>query len=146
MKREWIDLGDTDERLREWAWVFRDRHRLNRCLSLESRFRATSADFQVEGWGDMESAPSVRPGASYSILRAIETQDAIMELDRVYRWAITYAYCYPGLPRFVVLRCMKKWTGRRLNWKAFTEALDVARFRLHTTAFSVRADIFTKSA
>lgn len=133
MNARWLDLGETDERLREWAFCFRDRHQLNRCRSLESRFRATSADYAVEGWGDMEAAPSVRLGASYSILRAESTEDEIQKLDRVYRWALTYAYCYPGLPRFVVLRCMKRFTGRKLNWKAFIETLDIARFRLHTT-------------
>ena len=133
MNARWIDLGETDERLREWAYIFRDRRSLNRCLSLESRFRASSEDFAREGWGDMEAAPSVSPGRSYSILRAESTEDEIQKLDRVYRWAITYAYCYPGLPRFVVLRCMKKFTGRKLNWKAFVEVLDIGRMRLHAT-------------
>ena len=135
MKREFIDLGDTDERLREWAFFFRDRHQLNRCQSIESRYKRRSGEDDVDGWGDLEAAPRTLPSASYRLLRAEETQDAIMQLDRVYRWAITYAYAYPGLPRFVVLRCMKKWTGRRLNWKAFCETLDIGRYRLHTTRF-----------
>lgn len=127
------DLEFTDELLREWATFFRDRRRLEHCRSIEHRFRARSEDFASEGWGDMDAAPSVRPARSYSSLRASETQDAIQQLDRVYRWALTYGYCYPHLPRFVVLRCMRKFTGRRLNWQAYIEALDIARFRLHTT-------------
>lgn len=127
------DLEQTDDRLREWAYHFRDRKKLEHCRSIEHRFRAQSEDFAREGWGDMEAAPSVRLGRSYSVLRAIETHEAIQELDRIYRWALTYSYCYPSLPRFVVLRCMRKFTGRRLNWRGYEEALDIARFRLHTT-------------
>ena len=133
MKNRKPDLGFTDERLREWGWFFRDRRRLERCRSIEHRFRARSDDFATEGWGDMDAAPSVQPARSYSVLRAESTHDAIMQLDRIYRWVLTYAYCYPHLPRFVVLRCMRKFTGRRLNWQSYLEALDIARFRLHTT-------------
>lgn len=127
------DLDSTDELLREWAWFYRDRKSLNHCKSIEHRFRAQSEDFAAEGWGDMDAAPSVKPGRSYAVVRANETHEAIQELDRIYRWALTYAYCYPSLPRFVVLRCMRKFTGRRLNWRTFEEALDIARFRLHTS-------------
>lgn len=127
------DLDGTDDLLREWGWFFRDRKSFEHCRSIEHRFRATSDDFSAEGWGDMESAPSVRPARSYSILRAEKTQDAIIQLDRIYRWALTYGYAYPGLPKFVVLRCMKKYTGRRLNWRGYLEVLDIARMRLHTT-------------
>lgn len=128
-----VNIDTTDERLREWAFFFRDRKKLERCKSIEHRFRAQSEDFAAEGWGDMDAAPSVKPGRSYSVLRAEETEDSIRRLDRIYRWAITYAYCYPGLPRFVVLRCMRKFTGRRLSWQAYLDALDIGRFRLHTT-------------
>jgi hypothetical protein len=127
------DLDSTDERLREWAHFYRDRRNFGHCRSIEHRFRATSDDFAAEGWGDAESAPSARPARSYSVLRAGQTQDAIQELDRIYRWALTYGYCYSHLPRFVVLRCMRKYTGRRLNWQAYLELLDIARFRIHTT-------------
>jgi hypothetical protein len=129
-----LDLDLTDERLREWAWCFRDRRQLERCRSIESRYKATSEDFAAEGWGDMDAAPSVRPGTSYSILRAVETQEALQQLDRIYRWALTYAFCYPHLPRFVVLRCMKKFTGRRLSWSKYLEVCEIGRIRLHTTA------------
>jgi hypothetical protein len=129
-----LDLDLTDERLREWAHFFRDRRRLERCKSIEHRFRAQSEDFAVEGWGDMDATPSVRPARSYSVLRAVQTQESIDALDRIYKWALTYAYCYPSLPRFVVLRCMRKFTGRRLNWGKYEEVCEIARIRLHTTA------------
>jgi len=137
-----IDLESVDERLREWAYFFRDRRQLNHCRSIEHRFRPHSDDFAAEGWGDMESAPQVNPGRSYAVLRALQTHDAIGQLPLVNKWAITYGFCYPYLPKFVVLRAMKKFTGRRINWKAFTEALDVGRCRVHTTVFS---GVFTNS-
>jgi hypothetical protein len=127
------DLDLTDERLREWAFFYRDIRNRDRCKSIESRYRASSEDFAIEGWGDMESAPSVRPGRLYSVLRANQTHEAIGELDRIYRWALTYGFCYPDLPRFVVLKCMKRFTGRKLNWRGFVDVLDIGRMRLHTT-------------
>jgi hypothetical protein len=127
------DLEITDDRLREWAYFFRDRGFREHCRSIEHRFRAQSEDFASEGWGDEEAAPSVRPARSYELLRALETHAAIQQLDRIYKWALTYFYCYPGLPKFVVLRCMRKYTGHRLSWSKFEEALDIGRCRVHTT-------------
>lgn len=127
------DLDLTDERLREWAYFFRDRKSLERCRSIESRFRAASEDFAVEGWGDMDAAPSVRPARSYQLLRALETHEAVQELDKLYKWAITFGFAYPYLPRFVVLRAIKKYAGRKVTWQAYLEALDIGRMRVHTT-------------
>lgn len=126
------DLDLTDERLREWAYFFRDRRRLEQCRSIEHRFRATSDDFSAEGWGDMDSVPSVRPAQSWSLLRALETHEAVMATPLIQRWALTYAFAYPGLPRFLVLRLIKKYTGRRLTWQAYLDQIDIARCRVHT--------------
>lgn len=133
MNSRLFDLADTDERLREWAHFFRDRRSLERCRSIESRFRASSEDFSIEGWGDMDSVPSVRPAASYSLLRAVRTHDAVQQLDRTYKWALTFGFCYPSQPRYLVLRLMKKYTGRKFSWPAFLEALDIGRIRIYTT-------------
>lgn len=130
------DLALVDDRLREWAWYFRDRKQLNHCKSIEHRFQAHSDDFAAEGWGDMESAPKAQPSRSYQVLRALETHEVIGHLPLVNKWAITYGFCYPYLPKFVVLRAMKKFTGRRIAWKAFIEALDIGRFRVYTSIFS----------
>lgn len=127
------DLDLVDELLREWGYFFRDRRRLEHCRSIEHRFRATSDDFGADGWGDMESAPRNAPRASYALQRALETHEAVQQLAPLNKWAITYNFAYPSLPKFIVLRSMKKWTGRRLNWQGFLEALDIGRFRVHTT-------------
>ncbi len=132
------DLDLTDERLREWAYFFRDRRQLERCRSIESRFRASSDDFAVEGWGDMESAPSVRPARSYQLLRALETHDAVQGLEKLYKWSVTFGFAYPYLPRFLVLRLIRKYTGRRLTWNGYLEALDIGRFRVHTSISCAR--------
>jgi hypothetical protein len=130
------DLEDTDELLREWGYYFRDRKFREHCRSIEHRFRRSSDDADPEGWGDEEAAPKMQPARSYMLSRAISTHEVIMALDRIYKWAITYHYCYPGLPKFVVLRCMRKYTGRRLTWKAYEEALDIGRYRVRTTSYS----------
>ena len=130
------DLETTDERLREWGHFFRDHKFREHCRSIERRFRAQSEDYAREGWGDDEAAPSIKPGASYTLRSALLTHEAICQLDRIYKWALTYGYCYPSLPKFVVLRCMKKYTGRRLNWKAYLDVLDIARVRVRCTISS----------
>jgi hypothetical protein len=131
---------DLEERLWEWAYFFKDRKRLERCRSIEHRFQAHSEDFAAEGWGDMETAPSVAPARSYRLPRAIQTHDVIQTLDRKYKWALTYGYCFPSLPKFVVLRSLKKFTGHRMTWNAYLEILDIGRMRvyslLHRGAFS----------
>ena len=126
------DLALTDERLREWGYFFRDRKRLEHCRSIEHRFRAASDDFSLEGWGDEETPPSVQPARSYSLVRALQTHDAVQALKGVQKWAITYHFAYPWLPRFMVLRSMRKWAGARMNWKQYEEQLDIGRCRVHT--------------
>lgn len=140
------NLALVDELLREWAWFFRDRRHLEHCRSIEHRFRATSDDFGTNGWGDLESAPRTAHSASLSLMRALQTHDAVQLLHPLNKWAVTYHFAYPSLPKFIVLRSMKKWTGRRLNWKSFLEALDIGRFRVHTTICSGRVLTGNKSA
>ena len=136
------DLDLTDELLREWGHFFRDHRRVERCRSIEHRFRATSEDFGPDGWGDLESAPRSAPKHSYSLLRACFTHDAVQQLPVVNKWAITYGFAYPSLPKFVVLRAMRKFTGRRLNWQGFLEVLDIGRYRVSTTISLTRQPSF----
>jgi hypothetical protein len=99
---------------------------MERCRSIEHRYIRMPGD---EGWGDEDAAPTA-PRASVNVLRAIATDDAIRQLPKVQAWSITYAYCYPGLPRGLVLRCMKKWTGSRVTWKVFVEQVEIGRYRV----------------
>jgi hypothetical protein len=132
LKAEYFTLPDElDQRLREWADYHRDRRRYLRCGSLEGRYKRMAGEDDGEGWGDVETAPeAVRTRPRDWILRAIETNELIMDLQLIQRWAVTYAYAYPGLPKFVVLRALKKFTKRHLTWKEYLDQVDIARFRL----------------
>jgi hypothetical protein len=67
--------------------------------------------------------------------RAVQTNDAILalgsdSLGKVYKWSITYHYCFPGLDRWRILKAIRKYSGRRVNWKEYGEYLDIARIRV----------------
>lgn len=138
MKAEWFSVPDEcDERLRLWGDYFRDRRRWLRCGSLEGHYRRRAGEDDGEGWGDVEAAPeALRARPRDWILQALETNDAIMQLQLVQRWAVTYAYAYPGLPKFVVLRALKKFTRRHLNWREYLDQVDIGRVRVWTTISS----------
>jgi len=132
---------EVDERLREWAYFFRDRRRLETCKSIEHRYRRSSDDADPDGWGDMESAPQTSPAPSYRLLRALDTHEVIQGMEKKYKWALTYGYCYPSLPKHLVTRLMKKYTGLRLTWTAYLEVLDIARMRVYALSFRVNHNI-----
>ena len=125
-----VDFSEIDDLLREWAFYFRDRRRLESCRSIEHRFKPHSDDFAQEGWGDQEAPPPERKRL-YIQARAIKTHEALMQLPKIQKWALTYAYCYPGLPRGMVLRVMRKWVGKSVSWKVYVEQIEIGRFRLY---------------
>ena len=127
-----IDLpAELDDRLREWAWHFKDRHfRQQTCASGEKHFKATSDDFGPDGWGDEESAPRTVLPPSWTVRRALETHEHIRRLDKLYAWVLTYAYCYPHLDKYRVLAAIRHRTRRRLSWGAFLDTVDIARVRM----------------
>lgn len=124
--------ADLDERLWEWGYFFRDRKRLEHCKSIEHRYRRTSGDADPDGWGDIEATPKAAPAKSYRLPRAVEVHEVIQTLDKKYKWALTYGYCFPGLPRHLVLRLMKKFTGSHLNWNRYLDVLDIGRIRVYS--------------
>ena|SRR5690242_1549974 len=120
---------ELEERLMEWARYFRDRHKYSRCASLEGNFNPHAPGAWDSGWGD-PGAPTA-PLPAIDVQRAIRTNEAIVGLpERVYRWCITYHYCFPQLDRHVILKAMRKYSGRRLTWAKYTEALDIAKLRV----------------
>lgn len=131
MKSESFHIPEeADQRLREWADYFRDRRRWLRCGSAEGRYKRFAGDPDPEGWGEPESAPRAPERPRDWVLRAIETNGVIVSLPRVQRWAVTYAYAYPNLPRFVVLRAMKKYAKRHLTWREYLDQADLARMKV----------------
>ena len=136
MKRDFQIPGEVDERLKEWAIYFKDRASKSALGSAESRYKPHSDDYAAEGWGDPEAAPVPAPRPRNWVLRAQEVQDVMTSLAKSaegkrYAWVLTYAYAYPYLPRFVVLRCIKKFTGHRITWAAYLDMLDIGRFRVY---------------
>lgn len=131
MRRDLPFSEEIDERLNEWGYFFRDRKRLETCKSIEHRYKPHSDDYAKEGWGNIETPPKSSPARSYRLLRALETHEAIGTLDIKYRWGLTYAFCYPGLTRHLVLRMLKKHTGRRFTWAGYLELVDLGRLRVH---------------
>ena len=123
---------EVDERLREWAAYFKDRQRYSSIGSAERKFKPHSDDYAKEGWGDPTPPPPTPAKPRNWVLRACQTNDAIMQLDPVHKWSLTYAFAYQNLPRFVVLRVIKKFTGRKMTWNAYLEAVDIGRMRLWT--------------
>jgi hypothetical protein len=129
VKRDFPIPDEIDERLWAWARYFRDRHTLGKCGSAEGNYRPHGEDFEVEGW-DKPAPPQIAPARPGAVLEAMQTNDEIMKLSRVQKWSLTYHYCYPSLPRFVILKCMRKFAGKRLTWIQFQEQVDLARIRL----------------
>ena len=122
---------DIDEDLWLWASYFRDYRPTGRCGSLEGLYKRHSDDLSEEVSEEVREAPKP-PRPRNWILRAIATHELIAQLDRKYKWALTYAYCYPSLPKYITLRLMKKYTGRQVSWKAFMDLVDIARMRIWT--------------
>lgn len=140
MKRDLQIPEDVDERLWNWARYFRDRTNWGSCASAEKKFKAHSTDFAAEGWGEPvppQQMPQVRSNA---ILEAAQTNDVVMQLNTLQKWSLTYFFCYPSLPRFVVLKALRKFSGRRLNWKQYLEQVDLGRLRVAAcvTTFSAK--------
>jgi hypothetical protein len=130
VKREQIQFPvELDERLEEWARYFKDRHHYSRCASIEGRFNPHAPGSWDSGWGDPGAPSAIRPEVKLS--RVLQTHACVMGLPKPdYKWAITYAYCYPHLEKWLVLKCLKKYTGRRSTWNQYLELLEIGRMRI----------------
>lgn len=107
-------------------------------MSLEGRYQRHSDDMGEEGVSEETREAPKPPRPRDWVLQALATHEVIQTLDRKYRWALTYAYCYPSLPKHLVLRLMKKYTGRYMAWKAYLELVDIARIRVYTLSAGFR--------
>jgi len=124
------DLLDVEERLHEWSAYFKDRARLQKCGSIEGNFKRHASDPDPDGWGQV-AAPEIKtPRVRDWVLRAIQTNEAVVKLPPVQRWSITYHYCYPALPRFVVLRAVKRFTKTHITWRVFQDQVEIGRLRV----------------
>jgi hypothetical protein len=122
---------DAEQRLKEWGEYFRDRRSHTVIGSAEGRYKRRAGDPDVYGWGEtsvVQEAPKERNW----ILRAQQTNDVVMKQQLIYRWALTYAFVFPYLPRFVMLKCMRKFTGRRLSWNEFNQVVEIGKTRVYS--------------
>lgn len=123
-----MSFDEVEERLKEWAFYFRDKHTLSTCGSAERLYKPHSDDYSIEGWGDPPPVP--KAPMKRSIRRAIEVNEALVKIPVLNRWAITYGYAYPYLPRFVILRCMKRHARARMTWREFLDAVELGKVRI----------------
>ena len=119
---------ELDERLEEWANFFRDRHKFNRVKSIEGQFNPYSPGSWDSGWGDPGAPTAV--AREPDLPRVLLTHTAVQELPKPPRWAITYAYCYPHLERWQVLKFIRKYTGHRLSWVRYLDLVEIGRVRV----------------
>lgn len=129
------DLPELDERLHEWSRFFKDRHHFSRCASMEGRFNPHAPGSWDSGWGDPGAPSAILP--EIKLGRVLETHKCVMGLGSdswglSRKWAITYAYCYPHLERWMVLKFIKRHTGRRFTWVQYLDLLEIARLRVWT--------------
>jgi hypothetical protein len=111
-----IHPPELEDRLIEWSRYFKDRHKYSRCASLEGNFNPHAPGAWDAGWGD-PGAPTA-PLPPIVVPRAVQTNDAILalgsdSLGKVYKWSITYHYCFPGLDRWRILKAIRKYSGRQ---------------------------------
>jgi len=133
MNREDLIPQELEDRLIEWSRFFKDRQRYSRVGSLEGLYERMAPGAWDAGWGDPGAPERTLPPVV--VPRAIQTNEAIVGLGsdsagKVYKWTITYHYCFPGLERWRILKSIRKYSGRRLNWKQYGECLDIARVRV----------------
>ena len=79
-----------------------------------------------------------RPRAELRLARVLQTHEAVGMLQAVQKWVLTYAYCYPHLERWQVLRSVKKYVGRRLTWKEYLHELEMGRYRVWARVLNER--------
>jgi len=94
-----IDLEEARARLREWAYVYRDRAKRGKAASAEGRWRSPQV------WETQKPRPLVverQADATQEILQTIPVPN--------YR-AITFRYCWPWLPLGIALRHLKRRLG-----------------------------------
>ena len=128
MIRESLVPPECDELLNEWARYFKDRHRYNRAKSIEGMFNPYAPGAWDTGWGDPGAPEYIKPDVK--VPRVLLTHAAIQELPKSQKWSVTFGYCYPNLERWMVLKSLKKYCGRRFTWSGFLDELDIGRVRV----------------
>lgn len=96
-----IDLDEARGRLREWAYVFRDRRAKGRTKSAEG------------GWRSPQIWDPPRPRATIIERHAYATNEILRAIPVEQYRALTWRFCYPYTPVAVALRAL----SRRLDYR-----------------------------
>ncbi len=102
-----VDLDEARERLREWAYFFRDRARKGRAFSAEGNWRSPQV------W----DPPKPRP--AHDQRRAIRTQEILQGIPKPNYRAVTYRYCWPWLPIGIPLRHLRRRLGYTVTLREY---------------------------
>ena len=112
------DVEEARNRLREWAYYFRDRPIKGKAGSAEGNWRSPQV------WEAQKPKPVV------SLLRAIETQGYLQQLPKPNFRALTFRYCWPWLPVGIPLRHLTRRVGYRVNLRTYEELVTIGEYRL----------------
>ena len=111
-----IDLDEARGRLREWAFVFRDRRAKGRTKSAEGAWRSPQI------WDPPRPRATVIERHAYAtneILRAIPVEQ--------YR-ALTWRFCYPWLPVAIALRALSRRLDYRVTLRDYQHLIVVGEY------------------
>jgi len=112
------DVEEARERLREWAYYFKDKRHRIRAGSAEGAWRSPQI------WDPPEARP-VR-----YLVRALHTWSILLAIPRLQYRALTFWYAHPEQQLFVVLRTLSRYAGHRVTKKEFTELVQIGEFRV----------------
>lgn len=112
------DVEEARNRLREWAYYFRDRPINGKAGSAEGNWRSPQI------W----DPPNPRPVVS--LLRAIETQGLLQELPTPNHRALAWRYAYPWLPLGIPLRSLSRRLGYRITLRVYEDLVTLGEYRL----------------
>lgn len=125
------DVEEARNRLREWAYYFRDRPIKGKAGSAEGNWRSPQV------WDPPNPKPVV------SLLRAIETQGYLQQLPTPNHRALSWRYAYPWLPLGIPLRSLSRRLGYRVNLRTYEELVTIGEYRLASLLYKSPEDAYS---
>ncbi len=123
-----LDLEEARDRLREWAFYFRDVRRKGKAGSAEGNWRSPQV------W----ETPKPRP--AFDLRRALHTWELIRALPSPGYRVLTARYCYPFVPIHLTLRLLSRrvhpFTHKRITLKEYEELVAIAEHRLAAALYN----------
>lgn len=123
-----IDLEEARGRLREWAYVFRDRRTKGQAGSAEGMWRSPQV------WDPPAPRATIQERQAYAtheVLRAIPVPS--------YR-VLTWRYCAPWVPVAIPLRHLSRRLGYRVTLKDYEELILLGEYAVAAKLEEQRRD------